>query len=109
VADILAQRRENVVMVPNAALRFDAATASGTGASPGFLSRLLPHPPGQARKPEAGAASSQGSEHNLWVLRGGEPVAVSVRTGLSDGVHTEIASGLAPDGDAVILGLAAGK
>ncbi|MCP5178966.1 MAG: efflux RND transporter periplasmic adaptor subunit [Pseudomonadales bacterium] len=106
VADILAQRVDDAVLVPNAALRFDASAPPATAASPGFLSRLLPHAPRPTRHPEADAGASQSTEHTVWLLRDGEPVATSVRIGLTDGMHTEITAGLTPGGDPVILGQA---
>jgi multidrug efflux pump subunit AcrA (membrane-fusion protein) len=44
------------------------------------------------------------SNGNVRVLRDGSPVSVPVQTGISDGVNTQIVSGLEP-GDQVITGL----
>ncbi|MGQ0544412.1 MAG: efflux RND transporter periplasmic adaptor subunit [Betaproteobacteria bacterium] len=43
----------------------------------------------------------------VWMLRDGEPVAVEVRLGLSDGSSTELLGGALPEGAEVIVGLAA--
>ena len=41
----------------------------------------------------------------MWVLRDNMPVAVPVKTGLSDGRHTEIVSGDLQVGAQVITGM----
>ena len=41
----------------------------------------------------------------VWVLRDGKPVAVPVRTGLSDGASVEIRSESLKPGDLVLVGL----
>jgi len=46
----------------------------------------------------------------LWVPdAGGQPVAVTVMAGLSDGTHTQIVSGDIAEGDSVIVGRASGS
>jgi HlyD family secretion protein len=39
----------------------------------------------------------------LWVLRGGAPVQIEVKTGLTDGTNTEIVSGDLNEDDQVVL------
>ncbi|HRH00982.1 MAG TPA: hypothetical protein PLR99_32285, partial [Polyangiaceae bacterium] len=43
------------------------------------------------------------SARRVYVLRGGEPVAVDVRAGLTDGTSTEVLSGDLREGDLVVL------
>lgn len=82
---ILVDRHSDVLRVPNTALRFRPAEAA---ASPSGR-------PGGRR----GALES-----TLWVLDGkGRPKSEVVRTGLSDGVYTEISSGALKPGDRVII------
>ncbi|MBX9576626.1 MAG: efflux RND transporter periplasmic adaptor subunit [Caulobacteraceae bacterium] len=45
-----------------------------------------------------------GGRGTVWVLRDGEPVQVSVRTGATDGSYTEILGGELKEGDQVITG-----
>lgn len=59
--------RENVLSVPNAALRFTPATAEVPRTGP--------------------------NEKIVWVLKNGKPAPVTVVTGLNDGMNTEIVSG----------------
>jgi HlyD family secretion protein len=82
---IVVDQRENVVRVPDQALRFNpgGANANGSGAHP------------------VNAAARQGS--SVWVLRNGKPTRVPVRVGLRTDTEAEILSGLQP-GDRVIVG-----
>lgn len=79
---IVTDQRRDVVRVPNAALRF---TPGGLGSGgQGMTARL----------------------DRVWTLKDGEPVAISVRTGLEDDAHTELAAGELKPGDQVIVGQA---
>lgn len=100
-AEITAITREDVLLVPNAALRFTPATGE-RAAQPGggIVSQLMPRPPrGAARK--AGNAT-KGAEQRVWVLREGKPAEVAVTVGVSDGRHTEVAGGALEPGAQVI-------
>lgn len=102
-ATITSTERSDVLLVPNKALRFTPALA---GAAPdaakaggGIVSSLLPRMPrGGARK----AASGNGTAKQVWVLRDGSAVAVSVTAGISDGRMTEIVAGELQTGMQVI-------
>jgi HlyD family secretion protein len=98
-ARIVTANRENVLLVPNAALRFTPPVAS-SAPSGGIVSRLLPRPPtqktGQQQAAKAGAT-------RVWVLRDGQPVAVPVQTGPSNGRQTEITGGDLKTGVPVIV------
>ncbi len=100
-AEITAITREDVLLVPNAALRFTPATGE-RAAQPGggIVSQLMPRPPrGAARK--AGNAP-KGAEQRVWVLREGKPAEVAVTVGPSDGRHTEVTGGALEPGAQVI-------
>jgi HlyD family secretion protein len=62
--------------------------------------------PDQQVKLEAlrGRFAGGGGRGTVWVLRDGEPVQVSVRTGATDGSYTEILDGELKEGDQVITG-----
>jgi HlyD family secretion protein len=74
---VVTDERQNVLRVPDQALRFSPA---GLG----------------------GGRSSEGSR--VWVLRDGEAVAVPVQTGLDDDSNTEITAGALKNGDKIITG-----
>lgn len=99
-AEIIAARRDDVLLVPNAALRFTPAAQPATQRSSGtFLSRMIPRPP---RQPPRARAPAKGPEQRVWVLREGEPTAVAVTVGPSDGRMTEVTGGELREGMRVI-------
>ena len=107
---ILVARKDNVVVVPNAAfrVRVDLPGAEGADREP------AKRPGGDgapAKRPGAGGPPGMGSgtgrqrpgaPQRLWVLKEGKPEPRAVRTGLSDGQRTEIEEGMA-EGDEVIV------
>lgn len=103
-ATITTVRRQKVLLVPNAALRFapPAAAASSAQSSGGLVSSLLPRFP---RAPTTTKVSKDAPKH-VWVLPAsqpnGDPVAVPVTVGASDGRHTEITGGELKPGAAVV-------
>lgn len=87
-ATITATRRENVLLVPNAALRFTPSDAAGAAApSDSIVSRLMPRPPYASRSRISNKAAKQ-----IWVLQDGQPLAYAVTPGASDGRLTEVTS-----------------
>ncbi len=99
-ASIVTAERQNVLLVPNAALRFTPPTAGGAPQR-SFVSRLLPGPPPDMTKKRQ-AAIPNGDEARVWVLgeQGAQPMPV--RTGVSNGRQTEILGGELKAGMAVI-------
>ncbi len=95
-ATIIAKRHQNVLLVPNMALRFSPsqATADSKPKQNSLLSALTPRVPSGrgARKQDEKAPTIAGAK-TLYVLRDGVPVAIAIKTGLSDGQMTEIVSG----------------
>ena len=105
VATIIATERNDVLLVPNTALRF---TPTSTGAAPAgaasgtsILSKMMPRPPRSGTK-TAGTDDKGPGERQVWVLREGRPVAVPVLTGISDGRMTEVSGANLSPGMAVI-------
>ncbi len=100
-AEIVTAERDNVLLVPNAALRFtppkpaEAQPSSGGG----LVASLLPRPPrglGSRSRPQ-NAKGARGAARQIWLLRDGQPVAVPVTVGSSDGRMTEVTGeGLEP-------------
>ncbi len=116
---ILVARRENALLVPNAAFR--VRLESSTGGSPagarggGSAGQRGPQAmadarpggrpgmgPGGGQEPGARGATD-GGRQRIWVLQEGKPVERMIRTGLSDGQRTEILEGLR-EGETVIVG-----
>lgn len=96
---IITANRENVLLVPNAALRFTPPTTMAGGTQGSIVSRLMPRPP-QNKKPSA--KKTNGAEPQVWVLNEGQPQAIAVKVGASNGRQTEITDGDLKAGMAVI-------
>ena len=95
-------QKSDVLKVPNAALRFrpPAVTSSPVDSTPGSAAPPA-RPPAERR---AGAAGSTAGV--VWVLgRDGQPVAVQVTLGITDGTSTEIVRGALDAGQTVLTGL----
>ncbi len=115
---IVIARREDVLTVPNAALRFrPAETAARAGSDRRVPAAQGGEPegrrPGGAVQPSGGVAvrgpaGERVGGRTVYTMpkdqRGGAPARVTVVTGISDGVATEIVDGL-QEGDHVITGL----
>ena len=106
-ATITSTEREDVLLVPNSALRFTpslpAAKAAEPAAGGSIMAQLMP------RGPRAGGSQRRGADHaaaqtarEVWVLEGGKAVAIKVETGISDGRMTEVRSEKLQPGMAVI-------
>jgi len=106
-ATIRTSARAPALLVPNTALRFTPSVAAGTAAaaasSPSIVSRLMPRPPGAVARRSATPSNAAGGSRQLWLLREGQPVAVRVTVGASDGRRTEVSSPDLAEGDAVIV------
>ena len=93
-AIITVEKRENVLVVPNSALRF-VPTASSTPQkkqSRGLVAMLLPGPP-RMEAAKTVEPDSKKKEQQVWTVRNGELAAVAVTKGLSDGLKTEVLGG----------------
>ena len=94
-ATIIATQRKNVLLVPNSALRF----TPGVGApaqKKAVTASLLPRMPGNNTRRPAAEGASTALAKRVWVLPAdgrGEPVAVAVTPGITDGRMTEITGG----------------
>ena len=92
-ADITTLVREDALLVPNAALRFEPQ--NGKKAKNGsMLSSIMPRPPHLSKKKKQATKNlAQGNAQSIWVLNKDVPEAVQVVIGASDGRFTEIAKG----------------
>jgi HlyD family secretion protein len=112
-ATITSTERNDVLLVPNTALRFTPAIASGGTAgaaakpapSGGIMSQLMPRMPrSDTRRPGGSgeAADSADRGRKVWVLKDGAAHAVAVQVGISDGRRTEVSGEGLAEGMAVI-------
>jgi len=103
-ASITAMHRHDVLLVPNAALRFTPTTSVPDQApKAGIASSLIPRIPGTPRRSAASGANSSAAKQ-VWVIQGGIASPVSVIQGISDGHMTEIVGGKLLAGMQVITG-----
>lgn len=102
-ADITVRKIENVLLVPNAALRFTPPAAQAQAATDGgtLISKLMPRPPRPGGKKSDDAATKK--SQRVWALRDGQPVAIPVKVGSTDGAMTEIVGGDIPPGAEIIV------
>jgi len=92
-------KREDALLVPNAALRFSPPSAAAAEKkAKGLVGSLLPGPPRGAPSKGAAAAQAKGSEQRIWVLRDGRPLPVDITVGVSDGRMTEVLAGAVEPG-----------
>jgi HlyD family secretion protein len=98
-AQITTLRREDALLVPNAALRFTPAAQQAPAR--GLLSQLMPRMPRPLAQRSGARASG---DRSLWVLDGETLVEVRVGLGASDGRVSEILSGDLHAGDLVVTG-----
>jgi HlyD family secretion protein len=101
-ASIVTAKRENVLLVPNAALRFTPPSAVAKPET-SFLGSMVPRPPSEPKKPIVVQAA--GAAQQVWVMGadpGGPPQALAVKTGVSNGRLTEIVGGELKAGMAVV-------
>lgn len=111
--NIAVAKREDVLLVPNAALRYrpaektDEAKPAAASAPGGVLSGMTPRmaPPqpsgGQRNGNRRESTSSKGTVH---VLRDGQVIPVSIELGITDNRNTEVTGGELKAGDRVIIG-----
>ncbi len=101
-ADITTLTRENALLVPNAALRFTPAASDAAEKKSGgsVMGALLPRMPRQTRKPRQ--VDSNSGAQRVWVLQDGQPAAIDVQTGATNGRVTEVTGGALKAGMQVI-------
>lgn len=100
-ARITTDKKDNVLLVPNTALRF-APSMSGASSSVSMFMMGPPHRSSSSKvSKDVGGAATQ-RQSNVWVLRNGAAEQVSIVTGSTDGTRTEVISGNLKAGDLVI-------
>ena len=97
-AVITVQKLEDVTLVPNAALRFiPPVTQTAQNSGGGIFGAIFRRPSSDRRR------TDNDGRQKIWILRDGQPVAVPVTTGASDGKFTELLSGDIRPGQAVVI------
>lgn len=104
---IAATERRGVLLVPNTAFSFSptqAAQPASSSGGGGIVSALMPRPPGGQSPKRAGQAGGRaaGGPKQVWLLKDGQPVAVKVTAGLSNGRLTEVSGDGLVEGAPVI-------
>lgn len=104
-AEIVTARRENALMVPNAALRYAPAepVLAPKKKEGGIVGSLMPRPPRSSAGTPANGNAAKGTAQQVYVLKDGVPTAVPVTVGASDGRTTEVVSGVLAEGARVIV------
>ncbi|MEY4483779.1 MAG: hypothetical protein RL693_1231 [Verrucomicrobiota bacterium] len=101
---IVLAKREDVITVSNAALRFKPAPAAGadgrTRSSKGEAKGKDKDKGGQ-HKDKEDAPEASVAKRTVHVLENGEPKPVEIETGITDGVITEVITGLKEDQEVV--------
>ncbi|WP_010162507.1 efflux RND transporter periplasmic adaptor subunit [Sphingomonas sp. PAMC 26617] len=105
-ADIVTTAKPNVLLVPNAALRFKPTDTGASSGSSGIAGALVPRPRrrGGANSGK-GETVKRGGAQTVYVLDAeGTPKPVDITTGESNGSMTEVLGGALKPGDKVITG-----
>jgi len=104
-ADIVVKELKDVILVPNAALRFSPPPpeAESTRNGRGLVGSLLPRHWGRSAADKRRNSSESGDHREVWILQDGVPQPVTVTVGATDGRMSEIVSGDLQPGKAVIV------
>lgn len=105
-ATIVVEEVKDALLIPNAALRFSPPLRDEAGPSGSLLGRLFPRPsrstPKNRREP-----GSMKKQQQVWIVSDGEPVAVPITTGATDGIMTELVQGNLEPGTPLIVEMTA--
>ncbi len=96
-ADVVTQSLKDAVLIPNAALRYVPPVASDR--SPNLMSLFRPP---RIRSGGNQQPALTGNNRRVWVMREGQPSAVTIQVGASDGQFTQVLSNNISDKDVVV-------
>lgn len=103
-ADIVTSDKRNVLLVPNAALRF-TPQAESAGSGDGGITKAITFRPPRRNRAERSVKLSRGAAQTVYVKgEDGKPRPVRITTGDSNGAQTEVLSGGLKAGMEVITG-----
>jgi HlyD family secretion protein len=105
-AEIVTSEKQDVLLVPNAALRFSPDASATSGERTGVTKVLMPGPPrGTAGNKAREVQIGRGSAQQVYILNAkGEPEPVAVTTGDTNGTLTEVTGDTLRAGALVITG-----
>ena len=108
----LVSRKENVLTVPNVAMRFKPPDQKNEAQELLRQEQSRAAPKVGARRtsrPGSGGGGARGGRRlTIYVLRGIEAEPMEVQLGITDGSKTEVMSGDLKENDSVIIGMASG-
>jgi len=100
-ADITIKKVENAILVPSAALRFNPPVQEEEKSSTGLVGALLPRPPrGTQQRTDT---NTNGKQQRIWILKNAQLSAVTVTTGATSGLMSEILTGDLQPGMEVVV------
>jgi HlyD family secretion protein len=106
--DIAIVDKTDVMVVPNSALRFDPEMATTIGKPKKndrtIVQTLMPSR-GRWRTPAAPTPGARTVEPHVWILKNGKPLQINVKTGITDGLRTEITDDAISEGAPVIVSI----
>ena len=104
-ADIIVKKADQVLSVPSAALRFSMPKPGENSSKPSLLRMFIPGPPRRGGRQAKHVTIKGGKDQGtIWILdENKRPRPVPVKTGLSDGMHTQIIEGDIAKGTEVIV------
>jgi HlyD family secretion protein len=110
-ADIVTSEKKNVLLVPNAALRFSPDRDARRGERGGVTSVLMPPRRGNRSRANREVVIGRGSRQTVYVPgENGEARPIQVTVGESDGSRTEVTGrGLKPGMEVIVGRRTAGR
>jgi HlyD family secretion protein len=91
-ADIIVKKLENVLLIPNTALRFTPPLDKKPSSRGGLMGKLLPHPP-RGKKRNRKDLGGSVKQQRVWTLNKRKLVPVFITIGSTDGIMTEVVGG----------------
>jgi HlyD family secretion protein len=106
-ADVTVKKVEGAVLVPSAALRFTPPVAAEPAKQPsrGLLGAMLPRMPVQQAKAKENG-NGKGKHQQVWTLKDGQPVAVPVTIGATNGTMSTVLTGDVTPGMPLVIDVA---
>jgi HlyD family secretion protein len=109
-ASLTVDKRDDALLVPNAALRFSPPQIQPQQEKRGggsILSSILPHPP----RPQTIKRDdpSKSKEQQVWIVKDGQLTPIQITKGLTDGKMTEVVSGALEPGMELVTSMTVAK
>jgi HlyD family secretion protein len=99
-------KRDDVLLVPNAAFRFSPPQSGPVGSKAADSGTAATKPPSSASPQPTQAMGGNNGWKPVWKLTdSGDPTSVSVQPGISDGSVTEVMEGELRERDKIIIGI----